>query len=158
MKYSVTREKTINANLQEVNKNIVNLNNWGSWSPWACLDPQTKVESKDDFMAWDSKFTGSGNMKRIAQNDNSINIDLQFIKPFKSNAKVTFKLEKLADKKTKVIWRMDSKLPFYLIFFKKMFQVMVGRDFERGLNRLKYLLIFKISPTAQRFTIVELPP
>lgn len=139
MKYVVSREKTIDASLQNIHKNVANLSNWNLWSPWACLDPEAKLDSREDYLSWESKFTGSGNMIRVGQSDNIVNITLQFIKPFKSTANVTFKLTAIANNKTNISWQMESKLPLFLIFFKKMFEVMIGRDFERGLNRLKYL-------------------
>ena len=140
MKYSVTKEKIIAGSTNDIIKSIADFNHWGSWSPWACLDPDTKLDCRDDYMAWESRLTGAGNMQQIARNDTSVSIALEFIKPFKSKANVIFSLETIAVNSTKVTWMMESKLPLFLIFFKKLFQAMIGRDFERGLNRLKYLI------------------
>lgn len=140
MKYSVSREKIIAGSSVNILKNIVSFNHWSSWSPWACLDPDTKSDCRDDYMSWESKLTGAGNMQRIAHNDTSVNIALEFIKPFKSKANVTFNVENVAENSSKITWTMESKLPLFLIFFKKLFQAMIGRDFERGLTRLKYLV------------------
>jgi effector-binding domain-containing protein len=118
--------------------NISDLTNWQHWSPWACLDPNMSTNCRRDYLSWESKIMGIGNMRVISQNSNNINIDLHFIKPFKSRADINFKLEE-TNGSTLVTWQMDSKLPVFLYFFKKMFQVLIGRDFERGLNRLQYL-------------------
>lgn len=140
MNYSVTKERMIAASSQQLLNYISDFNNWSAWSPWLCLDHETIVNSQHNCLQWESKFTGMGQMKLIKSSLNEVNIDLQFIKPFKSQANVTFSLEALANNETKVSWRMESKLPWFLCFFKKVFQVMIGRDFERGLIRLEYVV------------------
>lgn len=140
MKYSVTKEQIIAGSTADILKNIANFNNWSTWSPWACLDPQTITNCRDDYLAWESRFTGTGNMQRIAQTDASVEISLQFVKPFKSKAHAIFKLEPISSSTIKVIWTMESRLPLFLIFFKKLFQAMISNDFKRGLTRLKYLV------------------
>ncbi len=140
MSYSVTKERVIAASASQLLNYISDFNNWGGWSPWLCLDHETIVNCQHDFLQWKSKFTGMGQMKLIDSRANEVKIDLQFIKPFKSQANVTFSLEALSESKTKVNWRMSSKLPWFFCFFKKMFQVMIGRDFERGLIRLEYIV------------------
>lgn len=140
MNYSVTKERVIAASVPQLLSYISDFNNWYSWSPWLCLDHETIVNCQRDFLQWESKFTGMGQMKLIGYSTNQINIDLQFIKPFKSQAKVTFSLDALSENETKISWKMESKLPWFFCFFKKMFQVMIGRDFERGLIRLEYMV------------------
>ncbi|RTL13447.1 MAG: hypothetical protein EKK54_00210 [Neisseriaceae bacterium] len=140
MSYSVTKERVIAASASQLLNYISDFNNWGGWSPWLCLDHETIVNCQHDFLQWESKFTGMGQMKLVNSSTNEVNIDLQFIKPFKSQAKVTFSLDVLSENETKVSWKMESKLPWFLCFFKKMFQVMIGRDFERGLIRLEYMV------------------
>lgn len=140
MNYSVTKERVIAASASQLLNYISDFNNWGGWSPWLCLDHETIVNCQHDFLQWESKFTGMGQMKLIDSRANEVKIDLQFIKPFKSQANVTFSLEALSESNTKVSWRMSSKLPWFFCFFKKIFQVMIGRDFERGLIRLEYIV------------------
>jgi len=139
VRYTVIKSKTIKAPQQVIFNNIADFNNWQQWSPWACLDPDMSQNCTRDYLSWESKLMGIGNMRIINQNDHQINIDLHFIKPFKSQGDINFKLDELPDGSTQVTWKMDSKLPFFLCFFKKMFQVMIGRDFDRGLTRLQYL-------------------
>ncbi len=138
MRYTVIKSITINAKHSVVFNNISDLTNWQHWSPWACLDPNMSTNCRRDYLSWESKIMGIGNMRVISQNSSEIKIDLNFIKPFKSQADITFKIEETKSD-TNVTWQMDSKLPFFMCFFKKMFQVLIGRDFERGLTRLQYL-------------------
>src|SRR5579863_5174839 len=151
MRYTVIKSKTIKAPQQVVFNNIADFNNWQQWSPWACLDPNMSQNCKKDYLSWESKIMGAGNMQVISQNDNQINIDLHFITPFKSQADIVFRLEGTPDGSTQVTWQMDSKLPFFLCFFKKMFQVMIGRDFDRGLTRLQYLSETNMVPVKLEF-------
>ena len=74
-----------------------------------------------------------------SKENESIDIDLNFIKPFKSNAKVgvIFKPEKEG---TRVHWTLDNKLPFFMFFFKNMMTAMIGMDYNRGLLMLKEYL------------------
>lgn len=147
MKYAVIKERLILASSHQLLSYIADFNNWSSWSPWACLDPATVVKCQNNYLEWESKFTGVGNMKLISHTHDQVNIELNFIKPFKSQAKVTFKLDEVSANETKVSWQMESKLPLFLCFFKKIFQVMIGRDFERGLIRLEYMVKFGKIPS-----------
>lgn len=70
--------------------------------------------------------------------DKELKIDLNFIKPFKSNAKITFILEEKGEN-TQVSWEMNSSLPFFLFFMAKMMKTYIAMDFERGLLLLKDL-------------------
>lgn len=147
MKYTVIKERLIPASSQQILNYLTDFNNWSSWSPWACLDPATIVNCQDSYLEWESKFTGVGNMKLISHIHNQVNIELNFLKPFKSQALVTFRLDEMSANETKVAWQMKSRLPLFLCFFKKIFQVMIGRDFERGLTRLEYMVKFGKIPS-----------
>lgn len=155
MKYAVIKERLIPASSHQLLSYIADFNHWGSWSPWACLDPATIVNCQNNYLEWESKFTGVGNMKLISHTHDQVNIELNFIKPFKSQAKVTFKLDEVSANETKVSWQMESKLPLFLCFFKKLFQVMIGRDFERGLTRLEYMV--KLGKIPSRLEYFDTP-
>jgi predicted transcriptional regulator YdeE len=76
-------------------------------------------------------------MTVLNENENSlIEYDLTFLKPWKSKAKVAFKLIEKEDG-VMVHWLMDSSLPWFMFWMKKMMQVFVGMDYSRGLNMLK---------------------
>ena len=68
--------------------------------------------------------------------ENQVTIDLTFLKPWKSKAKVSFNLSSKADETT-VEWVMDSQLPFFLFWMKKSMQAYIGMDYTRGLTMLK---------------------
>ena len=61
---------------------------------------------------------------------------MNFLKPWKSKAKV--RMEVTENKGgTEVRWHMDSTLPWFMFWMKKMMETYVGMDYDRGLNLLK---------------------
>ena len=118
---------------------LSDFNHWKIWSPWLITEPEAKVSISDDAKSyeWEGKRTGSGNMSILDESTNqSIDYDLNFLKPWKSTAKVRFKLESEGEN-TKVSWSMDSSLPFFMFWMKKMMIALIGMDYDRGLSMLK---------------------
>jgi effector-binding domain-containing protein len=68
----------------------------------------------------------------------SVEYDLTFLKPWKSQAKVKFETVG-KDNSTEATWYMDSSLSFFLFWMKKSMEGFVGMDYERGLYLLKDL-------------------
>lgn len=76
-----------------------------------------KVNISDDakYYEWKGDRVGEGNMNiSLEDGSNSIEYDLTFLKPWKSEAKVKFLLSD-NNNRTAVTWSMDSKLPFYVL-------------------------------------------
>jgi len=140
-KMNLTRSITINKKPSEVFPLISNFDNWGTWSPWLIMEKGVKVTVADDkkYYEWEGDITGAGNMTITKEVENeSINIDLQFLKPWKSTAKVGFTFAPDGEG-TKVSWSMDSSLPFFMFWMKKMMVAFISMDYDRGLNLLKDL-------------------
>lgn len=138
-KMNISRSIEINAPVGQVFPKLNDLNHWKTWSPWLILEPETKVIVRDDakYYEWEGERTGSGNMTITSEKENeSLAIDLVFLKPWKSKAKVGFNLKPVGDK-TKVTWTMDSSMPFFMFFMKSMMEAFIGMDYERGLKLLK---------------------
>jgi effector-binding domain-containing protein len=126
----------------DVYQTLSDVNQWNNWSPWACLEPEAKINfNKNEktgytTLAWDGKLIGSGAMEVTNKTSNQIDYDLHFYKPFNSTSKVWFTLKE-SNGDTEVIWGMKSSLPFFLFFLKKMMVAYLSADYERGLLRLK---------------------
>ena len=136
---NISKSIVINAPADQVFRVIGNFNSWTKWSPWLIAEPDAKVDVSSDGeeYSWEGKVTGAGNMKITKSVEGeSVEIDLHFIKPWKSQADVAFLLEKDGGG-TKVTWTMKSGIPFFLFWMKKMMEVMVGMDYDRGLKMLK---------------------
>lgn len=140
-KMNIERSVLINKKPEEIYPLINNFDNWSLWSPWDVLEDNIKNTVRDDkkYFEWEGDITGSGNMTITDEKENQfVNSDLLFLKPWKSKAKVGFTLKAEGDS-TRVMWWMEGKLPFFLFFMKKMMEAAVGMDFVRGLNMLKDL-------------------
>ena len=73
-----------------------------------------------------------------ATEPSQIEIDLEFLKPFRAKNKTTFSLSPSGDA-TEVTWAMSGEktlLTRIMGIFKSM-DAMVGPDFEKGLAKLK---------------------
>lgn len=140
-KMNVAESILIQKNSTEIFNLLNDFSNWNSWSPWNILEKEIKSNVTDGgkYYDWIGELSGSGNMKILSEiPDKELKIDLNFIKPFKSNAKITFILEEKGEN-TQVSWKMDSSLPFFLFFMAKMMKTYIAMDFERGLLLLKDL-------------------
>ena len=138
-KTHVSRSQEINAPIESVFNILNNFNQWQPWSPWLICEPEATVKVDDDskYYEWEGRRIGSGNMRITNENPNSsIDYDLTFLKPWKSQAKVRFNLESQGEG-TKATWIMDSSLPFFMFWMKKSMEAFIGMDFDRGLNMLK---------------------
>lgn len=135
----VIRELLIQSPVEKVFHNLYDLGEWVQWSPWLIMDKTTKVIVSEDKRSyeWESNRIGSGNMKVVSHVENQmVKYDLNFLKPYKSHADVTMIVE-ATDGGCKVVWSMDSSLPFFLFFMKKSMEAYIGNDFERGLKMLR---------------------
>ncbi len=137
-KMNVTKSITINAPKEKVKTFLSDFHNWKNWSPWLICEPEAKLDFQADgkYYKWDGKRVGSGEMKVVAEKDNEIDYDLTFLKPWKSKAKVYFKLNDAAEG-TEVSWLMNSSLPFFMFWMKKSMEIYIGMDYDRGLKMLK---------------------
>ncbi len=138
-KTHISRSKLINAPIEAAYKAVVNLDEWEAWSPWMMMEPEAVVTVAPDKQSysWVGKRVGEGHMAITDKVENkSARYDLTFLKPFKSKAKVGMDVKEV-EGGTQVTWTMDSQLPFFLFFMKKMMESFVGMDYERGLNNLK---------------------
>ena len=138
-KINVTRSATINSPIDNVYSKLNNFNHWTAWSPWLIMEDGVSVSISEDakYYSWKGRRVGEGNMSiTLEDGGNSIEYELTFLKPWKSEAKVKFLLSD-NNERTTVTWSMDSKLPFFMFWMKKMMEGFIGMDYERGLNMLK---------------------
>lgn len=138
-KMHIERSVLINAPIEKVFKNVSDFHTWTDWSPWLVTEPEAKVTVREDgkFYSWEGDIVGAGEMTISNEVENtSVDYDLQFLKPWKSQAKVSFKMKQEGEG-VRLSWDMDSSLPFFLFWMKKMTEAFIGNDYERGLTMLK---------------------
>jgi hypothetical protein len=143
--FEVVRQAVITAEPSHIHGLIDNFHEWTKWSPWEDLDPQLqRAYTGPDagvgaHYAWDgNRKAGRGAMEITASAEREIDIRLRFEKPFKATNQTTF-LFNPVEGGTEVVWRMTGQRTGLMGLIGKVFPIdnLIGKDFEKGLNRLK---------------------
>lgn len=126
--------------VKEVYEYVRNFKKWPEWSPWMVCEPDAEVKSEDKYNYWNGKLIGEGEMRLTDEKSGEfLKYDLTFLKPWKSEAKTWFEFKEV-EGGTEVTWYMDSSLPFFMFWMKKMMVAMIKMDYKRGLMMLKDML------------------
>ncbi|MFB7876462.1 SRPBCC family protein [Nocardia sp. NPDC056064] len=145
--FEVIRRTSIAAEPARIRGYIDNFHQWLLWSPWEDADPQlartyTGPESGVGARyAWrGNRKAGAGTMEIKAEAEREIGIELTFEKPFKATNFVTFTLAP-SGANTEVTWTMTGTHSGLMGVLGKVFPIdnMIGKDFDKGLARLKTL-------------------
>ena len=143
--YEVVRSTTVNAPPATLHALINDFHEWRAWSPWEDLDPNLNrihsgpASGVGAHYAWEgNRKAGKGSMEITSSTPESIGFALMFVKPFKANNRFTFTLTP-SETGTSVTWRMTGEQKGLMWLFGKVMSMdkLVGKDFEKGLRRLK---------------------
>jgi len=145
--YEVNRSVVINKPLSEVFNYLKYVKNQDDWSPWKKKDPNMKqtFEGTDGEVGFISKWVGNKDVgegeqeiKKIVENE-SIETELRFLKPWKSQSDAYIRVVGLEPKQTNVTWGFSgrNKFPFSIFMLFMNMDKAVGKDFEEGLANLK---------------------
>jgi len=145
--FRVSRSIAIAAPPSAVFPHVNDLREFQKWSPWAKMDPQTKVTYEGpasgvgSSFTWQSAKTGEGTMALSeSRQDEFIRFMLVFRKPFKATntAEFTFKPD---GNGTLVTWSMYGRSNFIAKAMGVFMNCdkMIGGPFEQGLADLKTL-------------------
>jgi hypothetical protein len=124
---------------------IDDFHQWRQWSPWEDLDPDLKREysgaesGAGSRYAWEgNRKAGKGQMEMVDSTPERVGVKLTFEKPFKASNDVAFELAPAGDG-TEVTWRMTGEHKGLAGVFGRVMGMdrLVGKDFEKGLARLK---------------------
>ncbi len=144
----ITRDTRIAAPADQVVAQLQDFRNWQHWSPWEGLDPNLQrsysgpAAGAGAHYAWSgNKKAGQGEMTVVSATPEQIDVDLRFIKPFKSASKVRFALAE-ADDETQLTWEMRTPKSLMFSIMNKVMKMdqAIGRDIETGLANLKAYL------------------
>jgi len=143
--FNLERSIVINKPVSEVFEVLANFKTWPTWSPWLTQEPACPVTVNNEVasigheQSWEGKNIGSGKMHITHIEPNQrIDYDLYFLKPWKSQSQTSFIFE-VINGQTKVTWTMQSTLPIFMFWMKKMMTALVGSDYVRGLTMLQDL-------------------
>ncbi|RJO76528.1 transcriptional regulator [Nocardia panacis] len=143
--FEVVRQAVISAEPSRVHGLIDDFHRWSIWSPWEDMDPQMlRTFSGADAgvgakYAWSgNRKVGSGKMEILSSTDREILLRLEFERPWKATNEVTFTLAPNGPA-TEVTWRMrgERRGLMGLLTLVMPMDRMIGRDFEKGLARLR---------------------
>lgn len=140
--YHVARSIVIDASADKVLAALKDYRQWPVWSPWLILEPDCPLDFSENQgevganYAWNCQMIGEGSMRLTSVSDQRLEMDLVFLRPFKSNATVVFDIEPEGGAQ-KVTWHMHGSLPFFMFFMTKMMKAWIGMDYDRGLRMLK---------------------
>ena len=143
--FEVVRTATIDAPRERVHPLIDDFRQWRAWSPWEDVDPALRREYSGAESgvgaryAWEgNRKAGKGNMEILESTPDRIGLRLTFEKPWKADNRLAFELSPVGDATT-VTWRMNGSSTGFAALFTKLFSMdkMVGKDFEKGLTRMK---------------------
>lgn len=144
--FRISRAAKVNATPAAVFAQVNDFHKWEAWSPWAKMDPHSRVsyegpsEGKGAIFRWEGNMeVGAGNMTITESHPSDlILIRLEFTKPLPgiNTTEFTFKPE---GQQTEVTWTMSGKNNFIGKAFGLFVNCdkMVGGQFEKGLASLK---------------------
>ncbi|HEY2509614.1 MAG TPA: SRPBCC family protein [Polyangiaceae bacterium] len=140
-----TRSVVVAAQPEALHALVDDFHAWVKWSPWEGLDPDLArtysgaEKGVGAHYAWAGKKSGEGSMAITGATPQRIDIDLNFVKPFKANNKAVFRFDP-EGKATRVSWTMSGNRNVLLAVMGKLFfDGMIGKDFDKGLAKLKAL-------------------
>lgn len=143
--FTVERRGTVGAPPEQVFGALVDFHRWVHWSPWEDVDPELQRTFSGPEAGEGAVYEWSGNRKAGAGRmeitsalpSTTVEIALDFLKPFKSSNTITFTLAPV-DGGTDVTWTMvgpKTLMTKIMGIFKSM-DSFVGPDFEKGLRQL----------------------
>lgn len=153
----VERSITINAEASEVYALVSHFDQWGRWSPWAEIDPDTQIiitgSGVGQTMVWssDNPQVGQGQQEIIElERDRHLKTHLEFEGQGVADASfdltpVVSDADGVIGNGTEVVWSLDSALSEEAPFIFKplnnylglLLDSLVGKDYETGLANLK---------------------
>lgn len=144
--YHVERSINITTDAVTIYQQINNFKSLNTWSPWNKYDTTAKhtyegvegtVGSKTCWEGNDQVGSGCQIITKLEANKR-VDIDLAFVKPFKSQAKTYFEITPGEGSQT-VTWAIDGDNNFMSKIFGLFMSMdkMMGKDFEGGLADLK---------------------
>lgn len=147
---SIEKSIVINKPLQQVFDYVKFVKNHDNFSVWAMMDPDMKREYRGTdgqpgfVFAWDSsknKNVGAGEQEIKSINEGkSIGYELRFLRPMQNVAMATFFFEPVSATSTKVNWGFSCPMKFPMNTMKPMFENMLGKQLQTGLQNLKTVM------------------
>ena len=143
--FEVKRNTVINAPAPTIQQLIDDFREWPKWSPWEDIDPEMNRDysgadsGKGAAYAWSgNRKAGSGRMEITGAEPGRVDLDLDFTAPMKTQNRLAFDLTPKGAA-TEVTWTMTGTQTGIWKLIGKIYPMdkLVGKDFDKGLARLK---------------------
>lgn len=144
--FEISRSIDIQSTPAKVFTQVNDLQHWQAWSPWEGLDPAMKKTYEGPSGGVGASYAWAGNNKvgegkmTITESmpDKRVQFRLEFLRPFKATNATEFIFTQ-EGRVTRVRWIMSGTNNFIAKLFGLFMNMdkMVGRDFEKGLTKLK---------------------
>lgn len=152
--YYLERSIVINAPQPIIMDYVSHLKKAEEWIPWAHNDPTMKITyggidgTVGATSSWTSEDMGAGTQTITLVSPNRVEAKMEFTEPMGSSAS-DFIQTVSVDGGTKVIWGMTGSDPYPFNIMVPFLDMMVGKDFEAGLAKLKEVAEAKAAREAQ---------
>lgn len=139
------RSVVIAADRSRVHALVNTFHEWPKWSPWEDLDPELQRTYSGPESGVGARYewsgnrkAGAGSMEIVSSTPTGIGIELSFLKPWSATNQVLFTLTPGVGV-TDVNWAMSGEQTGLMAIIGRLIPMdrMVGKDFEKGLARLK---------------------
>ncbi|WP_205503948.1 SRPBCC family protein [Rufibacter psychrotolerans] len=146
--YTVQRQIIINKPKAEVFGYIRHLKNQDHYSTWIMTDPAMKKSYRGTdgtvgfVYAWDGNDQAGQGEQEITHltEGQRLDVEVRFIRPFRSTAQTPMTTEALSPTQTKVTWGMRGANPYPFNLMHLFVDDMLGQDLETSLTTLKTIL------------------
>jgi hypothetical protein len=144
-RFSISRQTSIRADPAVIHGLVDDFHEWSKWSPWEDLDPALERlysgpgEGVGARYAWKgNRRAGEGSMEITGLAPDAVDIELRFVKPWNATNQVRLALTPTSTG-TNVTWTMSGEHTGAMSWLSRVIPMdkMIGRDFEKGLARLK---------------------
>lgn len=147
--FTITRSTSVAADQDVVHALVDDFHEWAKWSPWEDLDPdlQRTYSGADSGpgarYAWKgNRKAGEGSMEITGSAPDAVDIELRFLQPWQATNQVRIQLAPTAADTgagTDVTWTMHGEHVGFMGLMSRLmpFDKMLGKDFEKGLARLR---------------------
>jgi hypothetical protein len=142
--FELSRSTHVAASPERVHALLNDFHQWRQWSPWEDVDqdlqrtysgPEKGVGSRYEWKG--NRKAGEGSMQIVESDPSGVVVDLRFLKPFKATNITRFTLAPAAGG-TEVTWTMTGQRGTVMsLMGKVLFDRAIGKDFDKGLARLK---------------------
>jgi hypothetical protein len=125
---------------------VANLNNYREWNPFSLMEPDASKQitgtpkTVGHKYTWEGTKIGKGSLTiKKLQAHKSVDLDLEFLKPWKSKADDIWTFEEV-NGNTKVTWKNQGGLTYPAARLLGPFITKnLSQQFETGLNNIKKL-------------------